>query len=124
MGIPVERSCMCAKEEQTCSGRYNDVKLLQNQMRAYAGNHLSEEDEPAPDKRTTDPDEFLKHMSRTFLGQKAADIMACLKRSVVVVFGRHSLYLRVPSKNDKTRVLRIVIDDVHKDLLLLDSQFP
>ena len=112
------KSFMCAEENQTCSGRYNDVKLLRNQMRAYAGNHLSVDDEPVPCQDTLiSPDDFLKLMRHTFPGEKEADVMACLKRSVVMIFGKHALYLRFPSENEDAKIHRIVKDDVHKDLL-------
>ena len=49
-------------------------------MRAYAGNHLSVDDEPVPCQDTLiSPDDFLKLMRHTFPGEKEADVMACFK---------------------------------------------
>ena len=112
------KSYLTAEEEQTCSARYNDVKLLRGQPRAYAGNHLAKEDEPAADARATiSPEEMLHLMRHTFPDEKDADIMACLKRAVVFVFGKHALYLRLPSESADATVHRIVRDDLHVDLL-------
>ena len=40
------KSFLTADEDQTCSGRYNDVRLVRNGMRAYASNDIGEGDEP------------------------------------------------------------------------------
>ena len=112
------KSYLTAEEEQTCSARYNDVKLLRGQPRAYAGNHLAKDDEPVADARTTiSPDEMLHILRHTFPGEKDADVIACLKRAVVFVFGKQALYLRLPSESVDATVHRIVRDDLHVDLL-------
>ena len=112
------KSFMTAEEDQTCSGRYNDVKLNRGQVRAYAGNHLTFEDEPAPDARTTiTPEEILKMLGKTFPGEREADVMAVLKRSIAFVFGKNALYLRLPSQRSDGIVHRIVAEDVHLDVL-------
>ncbi|CAE7230311.1 unnamed protein product [Symbiodinium natans] len=88
------KSYMTAEEDQTCSGRYNDGKLVCGQVRAYAGKNLSDDDEPSPDGRTTiSPDEFLQLLRHSFPGEKAADVMAVLKRSIVFILGKHAPYL-------------------------------
>ena len=43
--------------------------------------------------------------------------MAVLKRSVVFVFGKNALYLRLPSQHEDCVVHRIVSEDVHLDVL-------
>ncbi|CAE6920958.1 unnamed protein product [Symbiodinium sp. CCMP2592] len=112
------KSFMTAEEDQTCSGRYNDVKLSRGQVRAYAGNHLTFEDEPQFDDRTTiTPEEILKMLGKTFPGEKEADVMAVLKRCIVFVFGKNALYLRLPSQHSDGIVHRIVAEDVHLDVL-------
>ena len=112
------KSYLTAEQEQTCSARYNDVKLLRGQPRAYAGNHLAKEDELEADARTTiSPEEMLHLMRHTFPDEKDVDIMACLKRAVVFVFGKHALYLRLPSESADATVHPIVRDDLHVDLL-------
>ena len=112
------KSYMTAEEDQTCSARYNDVKLVRGQVRAYAANHLSDKDEPSPDGRTTiSSDECLQLLRPSFPGEKEADVMAVLKRSLVFIFGKHALYLRLPSQHTDGVVHRINVDDVHLDLL-------
>ena len=106
------KSYLTAEGGQTCSGRYNDMKLLRGQMRAYAGNHLSEKDEPAPDDRTTVTSQGMLTLLRdTFPGQNGADTMACLERAVILVFGKHAVFLRFPSQAADAVVHRITRDD-------------
>ena len=112
------KSFLTADEDQTCSGRYNDVRLVRNGMRAYASNDIGEGDEPEDTYRSDiEPDEFFKLLRKTFPESKQADVLAVLKRTIVMVFGRNGLYLRFPSPNYGALVHRIVADDVHKDLL-------
>ena len=112
------KSFVTAEEDQTCAGRYNDIKLVRGQVRAYAGNHLSKEEEPAPDTRTTiSSQEVLQLLGHTFPGEKDADKMAVLKRSVVFIFGKNALYLRLPSEHEDDLVHRIDVEDLHLDLL-------
>ena len=46
-----------------------------------------------------------------------ADVLACLKRSVVLLIGQHALYLRLPDQDPAAKVHRIKEDELHKDLL-------
>ena len=46
-----------------------------------------------------------------------ADVLACLKRSVVLLIGQHALYLRLPDQDPAAKVHRIKVDELHKDLL-------
>ncbi|CAK9010960.1 unnamed protein product [Durusdinium trenchii] len=89
------KSFFTVEEEQTTSGRYNDSKLPRNCMR----------------------EEFLKLTRRIFAGDRLADVLACLKRAVVIVLGQHAMYLRLPSQDSRATVHRIKVDDLHKDLL-------
>ncbi|CAJ1338255.1 unnamed protein product, partial [Effrenium voratum] len=114
------KSFLTADEDQTCSGRYNDVRLVRNGMRAYASNDIGEGDEPEDTYRSDiEPDEFFKLLRKTFPEPKQADVLAVLKRTIVMVFGQNGFYLRLrfPSPNYGALVHRIVADDVHKDLL-------
>ena len=112
------KSFVTAEENQTCHGRYNDVKLAKNCCRAYASNDVQKEDEPENDQRRhITMEEFLTLLRRTFPGDKPADIRAVLKRTVVFVFGASALYLRLPGQHDEAIIHRIQIDDVHKDVL-------
>ena len=87
-------------------------------MRTYAANDLDREDEPADDNRTSiTGEEFLKLTRRIFAGDRLADVLACLKRAVVIILGQHAMYLRLPSQDSRATVHRIKVDDLHKDLL-------
>ena len=112
------KSFLTVEEEQTTSGRYNDAKLTRNCLRAYASNDLDQADEPADDSRTSiTSEEFMKMTKRLFARDKMADVLACLKCSVVLLIGQHAVYLRLPSQDPEGKVHRIKVDDLHKDLL-------
>ena len=112
------KSFLTVEEEQTTSGRYNDAKLTRNCMRAYASNDLDREDEPLDDSRIfITGEEFMKMTGRLFAGDKQADVLACLKRSVVLLVGQHAVYLRLPNQDPEAPVHRIQVDELHKDLL-------
>ena len=51
------------------------------------------------------------------MGEKDADVMAVLKRAIVFVYGKHALYLRLPTEASDRMIHRIVEDDVHLDVL-------
>ena len=112
------KSFLTVEEEQTTSGRYNDAKLTRNCMRAYASNDLDREDEPLDDSRIfITGEEFMKMTRRLFAGDKQADVLACLKRSVVLLVGQNAVYLRLPNQDPEAPVHRIQVDELHKDLL-------
>ena len=112
------KSFFTVEKEQATSGRYNDSKLPRNCMRTYASNDLDQEDEPADDNRTSiTGEEFLKLTRRIFAGDRLADVLACLKRAVVIILGQHAMYLRLPSQDSRATVHRIKVDDLHRDLL-------
>ena len=112
------KSFLTVEEEQTTSGRYNDAKLTRNCMRAYASNDLDREDEPLDDSRIfITGEEFMKMTRRLFAGDKQADVLACLKRSVVLLVGQHAVYLRLPNQDPEAPVHRIQVDELHKDFL-------
>jgi hypothetical protein len=54
---------------------------------------------------------------RLFAGDKMADVLVCLKRSVVLLVGQHALYLRLPDQDPAAKVHRIKVDALHKALL-------
>lgn len=95
------KSFVTTEESQMCHGRYNDVKLAKNCCREYAANDIQGEDGPKDDTRTCiTMEEFLTLLRRTFPGDRPADIFAVLKRTVVFVFGKYALYLRLRSEQD------------------------
>ena len=113
------KSFSTADEEQTCSGRYSDVRLTCNGMRVYASNDFEPNDEPQAEggRTTITMAEFMKMMTKIFKDDGEGDTLAVLKRSVVFVFGKHALYLRMPSENPETPIHRITVEDIHLDLL-------
>ena len=112
------KSFLTVEDDQTTSGRYNDAKLATNTMRAYALNGLDQDDELADDGRTSiTREEFLRLTRRIFAGDQHADALACLKRTVVFLFGHHAVYLRLPSQDPAAKVHRAKVDNVHQDLL-------
>lgn len=50
------------------------------------------------------------------------DLMATLKRYVVVIFGENAIYVRPPSANDDMLVFRFDLDNAHKDVLVPDHK--
>ena len=83
-----------------------------------ASNYLGQADEPADDSRTSiTSEEFMKMTRRLFAEDKMADVLACLKRSLLLLIGQHAVYLRLPSQDPEGKVHRIKVDDLHKDLL-------
>ena len=112
------KSYVTVEEDQTCSGRYNDVQLCQNGTRGLASNDIAAGDEPAADDRTQiSPDEFFKLISKAFAGDNRADVLAVLKRSLTYINGKHAFYLRLPSEREDAIVHRITDMDLHKDFL-------
>ncbi|CAE7568958.1 unnamed protein product [Symbiodinium microadriaticum] len=112
------KSWLTSEEDQNCSGRYTDVKLVANGLRALAANDFVPEDEPLPDKHHTsiDPKEFFKLVRKFFDGYKEAAMMAVLKRCILFIFGKRATYLRLPSP-DRNAIIRCVrLDDLHEDL--------
>ena len=112
------KSWMTSEEDATYSGRYNDVRMVRNNIRAIASNDLQEQHEPPKDngRRYITSEEFFTLVSKFFAGLKRADVLAVLKRSGVMVFGQHALYLRLPHQDPDAIVHRIHTDDVHLDL--------
>ncbi|CAE7180035.1 unnamed protein product, partial [Symbiodinium necroappetens] len=75
-------------------------------------------DEPPPGRLSTTitTEEFTKLTHKLFAGYKEADIQAILKRSIVFVFGKHAVYLRLPNKDMAAPIHRILMDNIHADL--------
>lgn len=112
------KSFLTANEDGTVESRYNDTRLIKNQLRAYASNDLKEDLEPEQRAGTTLlAGRFLLLLDELFAGEKEKDVCAVLKRSIIFVFTEHALYLRLPSVDKEAIVHRICVDDIHKDLL-------
>ena len=109
---------MTSEEDATCSGRYNDIKMVRNNARVIASNDLQEQHEPPKDngRRYITSEEFFTLVSKFLASHKRTDILAVLKRSVVMVFGQHAIYLRLPNQDPDVIIHRIHTDDVHLDL--------
>ena len=112
------KSWMTSEEDQNCSGRYNDVKMVRNNLRAIASNDLEPEKEPSPDnaRRTITSKKFMALTHKFFQRRKEAHVLAVLKRSVVMILGCTVLYPRLPSQEPDAIVHRIHTDDLHLDL--------
>ena len=79
MDHPASRPTVVEEDQTT----YNDAKPCRNTVRAYASNDLDQDDEPEDDSRTSiTGEEFLRLTRRLFAGDKHADVLACLKRTV------------------------------------------
>ena len=67
--------------------------------------------EPEDDSRTSiTGEELLRLTTRLFAGDKHADVLACLERPVVFLFGHKAVYLRLPSQDPAAKVHRIKVD--------------
>ena len=111
------KSFVTVDEDGTVDGRYNDAKLVRNQMRAFASNDTGPDPKVIPSDTMLDSDEFLKLLEPLFDGAHLKHVLAVLKRSAVLVFTETALYLRFPNEKVDGKVHRIVRDDLHKDLL-------
>ena len=109
---------LTSEEDQNCSGRYTDVKLVANGLRALAANDFVPEDEPLPDKHraSIDPQEFFELVRKFFDGYKETDMMAVLKRCILFIFGKHATYFRLPPQDRNALIHCIRVDDLRDDL--------
>lgn len=112
------KSFLTTDEDGTVDSRYNDTRLARNQLRAFASNDLPQErfDCQAGASKIGEED-FFSLLSDIFEGDKEKDVLAILKRSIVILFGTHAMYLRLPSERRNGIVHRITVDAVHEDLL-------
>ena len=112
------KSFLTADEDGTVESRYNDARLIRNQLRAYASNDLKELDATEKEIGTTLPaGRFLLLLDELFAGEKEKDVLAVLKRAIIFLFTESALYLRLPSEDKEGIVHRVCLEDIHKDLL-------
>ena len=111
------KSFVAVDEDGAVDGRYDDAKLVRNQMRAFASNDTGTDPKVIPSDTALGSDEFLKLLEPLFDGAYLKHVLAVLKRSTVLVFTETALYLRFPNEKVDGKVHRIVRDDLHKDLL-------
>ncbi|CAE6936551.1 HMA5, partial [Symbiodinium sp. KB8] len=114
------KSWLTSEEDQSCSRRYTDVKLVADGLRALVANDFVPEDEPLPDKHHTSIDpkvlQARQEIRKFFDGYKEADMMAVLKRCILFIFGKRATYLRLPSQVCNALIHCIRVDDLHEDL--------
>ena len=120
------KSFVTVDEDGTCDGRYNDARLVRNQMRAVASNDIGADPYLLPadghattlpaEATTLLPDAFFELVKPRFEGDRQKDILAVMKRTVFV-FTESALYIRLPSAEYEAMIHRVVVDNVHKDLL-------
>eukprot|EP00438_Fugacium_kawagutii_P019827 Skav227922 [mRNA] locus=scaffold146:177871:189157:+ [translate_table: standard] len=112
------KSFLTADEDGTVESPYNDARLIRNQVRAYASNDLKELDATEKEIGTTLPaGRFLLLLDELFAGEKEKDVLAVLKRAIILLFTESALYLRLPSEDKEAIVHRVCLEDIHKDLL-------
>jgi hypothetical protein len=106
-------------EDTSGNARYNPASFARNSVRGLADNEWDEEDEPPADKRTMiTVAEANKLVRKPFGCNKPAKINAVLKRTIVVIAGKHAMYIRLPSKEDEAPMHRIDFDNIAKDFLV------
>ena len=112
------KSFLTSDKDCTVDSRYNDTRLVRNQVMAFASNDLPEERfECKPGASSITEEDFFRLLSDIFQGDKEKDVLAVLKRSIVFLFGAKALYLRLPSEHRDSVVHRIDFDALHQDLL-------
>lgn len=105
-------------ETTTAQSRYSPAKFIRNQFRAICDNEFNEADEPAEDSRSTITfREFYAMLSAAFKYGKRPHVMAILKRCVVVIAGKHALYVRLPGQSEDVPIFRFTQDDIIQDWL-------
>ena len=112
------KSFLTTDEDGTVEARYNDTRLIRNQLRAYASNDLKDDNGTKQKLGSTLPaGDFLLFLDDIFAGEKEKDVLAVLKRAIIFLFSDSALYLRLPSEDKEAIVHRICVEDLHKDLL-------
>ena len=74
----------------------------------------------ANSRRCTTSDEFSDLASKFLQGYQKTEVevLATLKRSVVMIFEKHGLYLRLPDQDPEAIIHRINTEDIHLDTFL------
>lgn len=112
------KSFLTSDKDCTVDSRYNDTRLVRNQVMAFASNDLPEERFACkPGASSITEEDFFRLLRDIFQGDKEKDVLAVLKRSIVFLFGAKALYLRLPSEHRDSVVHRIDFDALHQDLL-------
>ena len=112
------KSFVTVDEDGTCEGRYNEARLVRNRMRAVASNDIGA-DPPADTASATtlSPDAFFALIEPLFQGDNLKDKMAVMKRAIFFVVTGSGLFIRFPSEKHDAIIHRVVVDNVHQDLL-------
>ncbi|CAE7378820.1 unnamed protein product [Symbiodinium natans] len=76
----------------------------------------SEEDQNCTRQTSITWGEFYKLVQRFFCSYPDPDMLAVLKRAIVLVFGKRALYLCLPSEDKEAPIHLIQTDDLHVDL--------
>ena len=96
------KSFLTSDEDGTVDFRYNDTRLVRNQVRAFASNDLKDDEPSGLGNDTIISDQHVFNLrGEIFAGDKEKDVLAVLKRSAVFIFAENALYLRLP--NEKKR---------------------
>lgn len=108
MSIADLKSFLTSDEDGTVEARYNDTRLIRNQLRAYASNDLKEDGGAKQRKlgTTLPAGDFLLFLNDLFAGEKEKDVLATLKRAIIFLFSDSALYLRLPSEDKVATIHR------------------
>ncbi|CAE7409111.1 unnamed protein product, partial [Symbiodinium necroappetens] len=66
---------------------------------------------------TCDVGASINNAFYNFDGDREKDILAVMKRAIFFVFTESALYIRLPSEQKDAIIHRVVVDNVHKDLI-------
>ena len=87
-------------------------------MRAVASNDIGAQ--PCAEQASTttvSSDAFFELIELLFKGDHVQDNMAVMKRASFLVISESALFIRLPSAKHDAIIHRVVVDNVHKDLL-------
>ena len=103
--------------------RYTPPKWAKGQFHALLSNSWSEDAEPPPSAGFfIDPQLFMKMLEKPFGYLSQSHRLALTKRFVLVVVGRHALYVRAPSSDDAAQIFKFTQGDVASYFLLTDNK--
>ncbi|CAK0814663.1 unnamed protein product [Prorocentrum cordatum] len=94
-------------------------KWAKGQFHALLSNSWTEDAEPPPSAGFfVDPQLFMKMLEKPFGYLSQSHRLALTKRYVLIVVGRHGLYVRAPSSDDAAQIFKFTQGDVASDFLL------
>ena len=93
------KSFLTSEEDGTVDSRYNDTRLVRNQVWAFASNDLKDAEPSGLGSNTIISDQhFFNLLGEIFAGDKEKDVLAVLKRSAVFIFAENYFQCMRPQK--------------------------